>query len=160
RAKGAGQATLLGDLSDQIENHYVNSYLVRLNEAWQAQVDKAGRWVAPPVRSQREFYNTFVGEFRRREQKVAVIISDALRYEIADELAVRIRKLDRYETEIEPMLGCLPSYTQLGMAALLPNETLEIADDSTAIVTVDGQSSQGLENRNKILANGRKGDRA
>ena len=46
------------------------------------------------------------------------------------------------------------------MAALLPNTTLEIADDDTGLVLVDGQSTAGLENRQKRLANGRSGDRA
>ena len=45
----------------------------------------------------------------------------------------------------------LPSYTQLGMAALLPNKALAIADNETGTVLVDGQSSQGTANRTKIL---------
>ena len=45
----------------------------------------------------------------------------------------------------------LPSYTQLGMAALLPNKELAIADNETGTVLVDGQSSQGTANRIKIL---------
>ena len=45
----------------------------------------------------------------------------------------------------------LPSYTQLGMAALLPHKELAIADNETGAVIVDGQSSQGMANRIKIL---------
>ena len=45
----------------------------------------------------------------------------------------------------------LPSYTQLGMAALLPNHEITFADNDTAGIWVDGQSSQGTSNRNKIL---------
>ncbi len=153
------QATLMGDLFEQVENHYVNSYLTRLNDAWQVHVDAATKWEAPPAKSQRSFYVEHVGEFRRRDQKICVIISDALRYEIAEELAARIRELDRYEAEISPMLGSLPSYTQLGMASLLPNRDLQIADNDTSAVLNDGVSSQGLENRGKILAAGREGDR-
>ncbi|RZN34383.1 BREX-1 system phosphatase PglZ type A [Bradyrhizobium sp. Leo121] len=156
----SGQATLMRELSEQVENHYVNSYLLRLNDAWQAHVDAAETWSAPPIPSQRSFYREHVGEFRRRDQKICVIISDALRYEIAEELLGRIRSLDRYEAEIEAMFGSLPSYTQLGMASLLPNGDLQIADNDTATVLVNGQSSQGLENRKKILLTGRAGDRA
>ena len=150
----SGQATLMGELFEQVENHYVNSYLMRLNEAWQVHVDRAETWSAAPVKAQRGFYNDHVGEFRRREQKVCVIISDALRYEIAEELMARIRSLDRYEASIEPALASLPSYTQLGMASLMPNRDLEIADAETGMVLVNGQSSQGLENRRKILETG------
>jgi uncharacterized protein (TIGR02687 family) len=57
------------------------------------------------------------------------------------------------------MLGSLPTYTQLGMASLLPNRDMRIADNDTSAVIVDGQSSQGTENRKKILAQGRAGDR-
>lgn len=156
----SGQATLMRELSEQVENHYVNSYLLRLNEAWQTHVDVAETWSAAPIPAQRGFYREQVGEFRRRDQKICVIISDALRYEVAEELLGRIRSLDRYEAVIEPVFGSLPSYTQLGMASLLPNGDLQIADNDTATVLVDGQSSQGLENRKKILAKGRTGDRA
>ena len=156
----SGQATLMRELSEQVENHYVNSYLLRLNDAWQVHVDAAEAWSAPPVLAQRSFYREHVGEFRRRDQKICVIISDALRYEIAEDLLGRIRSLDRYDAGIEPMLGSLPSYTQLGMASLLPNADLQIADNNTATVLVNGQSSQGLENRRKVLAAGRTGDRS
>jgi uncharacterized protein (TIGR02687 family) len=155
----SGQATLMRELFEQIENHYVNNYLLRLNDAWQVHVDTADTWSAPPIPAQRTFYREHVGEFRRRDQKICVIISDALRYEIAEELLGRIRSLDRYEAGIEPMFGSLPSYTQLGMASLLPNGELQIVDNDTATVLVNGQSSQGLENRKKILAAGRAGDR-
>ena len=147
-------------LFEQVENHYVNTYLLRLNDAWQKHVDAAPVWVADGVLSQRDFFREHVGDFRRRNQRICVIVSDALRYEIGEELLTRIRNVDRYEAEIAAMLGMLPSYTQLGMAALLPNKTLEIADNETGQVLVDGQSSQGLENRKKLLANGRPGDRA
>jgi uncharacterized protein (TIGR02687 family) len=159
RMQGSGQATLMRELFEQVENHYVNSYLLRLNDAWQRHVDAANSWSAPPIPAQRSFYREHVGEFRRRDQKICVIISDALRYEIGEELLGRIRSLDRYEAGIEPMFGSLPSYTQLGMASLLPNEDLQIADNDSGTVLVNGQSSQGLENRRKVLATGRAGDR-
>lgn len=159
RMQKSGQATLMRELFEQVENHYVNSYLLRLNESWQTHVDGAETWSAPPIRAQRTFYREHVGEFRRRDQKVCVIISDALRYEVAEELRGRILSLDRYEAGIDPMFGCLPSYTQLGMAALLPNGELQIADNDSGTVLVNGQSSQGTENRKKILATGRTGDR-
>ena len=159
RMQKSGQSTLMRELFEQVENHYVNSYLLRLNEAWQMHVDGAETWSAAPIPAQRTFYREHVGEFRRRDQKVCVIISDALRYEVAEELLGRIRSLDRYEASIEPMFGCIPSYTQLGMAALLPNGELQIADNDTSTVLVNGQSSQGIENRKKVLATGRKGDR-
>ncbi len=112
-------------------------------------VDATGRWDAPPVIPQISFFEQYVRPFLQDNKKVAVIISDALRYEIAAELLERIEAEDRYTATLAPMLTVLPSYTQLGMAALLPHQTLTLLDDGA--VQVDGQSSQGAENRAKIL---------
>ena len=147
-----GQTNLLHGLSEQIESGYGNQFLLRLGEAWQVQVDACSRWIASQLPSQRHFYNRHVDSYRQKNQKIVVIISDALRYEIGEELAGRIRSLDRFDAKIEPMLGSLPSYTQLGMASLLPNKVLAISDDESGTVLVDGQSSSGSENRAKILS--------
>ena len=53
--------------------------------------------------------------------------------------------------ELEAMLGVLPSYTQLGMAALLPHKTLAHSAGGDPVL-VDGQPSNGTANRSKILA--------
>lgn len=150
-ARQSRQNSLMGELNDQIENLYSNSYLVKLGDRFQSFVDLAPRWAADAVPQQRQFFEHWVRPFLRRDNKVCVIISDAMRYEIGDELLRMIRQEDRYSAELEPMLSMLPSYTQLGMAALLPNETLAIADNTTGVVLVNGQSSQGTVNRSKIL---------
>jgi uncharacterized protein (TIGR02687 family) len=147
----SGQASLMGSLTDQVENLYSNNYLLKLGDRFQTFVDSASKWEAFPVRKQKEFFSTYVQPFLRKDNKVCVIISDAMRYEIGDELLSLIRQEDRYSAELEPALSMLPSYTQLGMAALLPNKTLAIADNETGTVLVDGQSSQGTANRIKIL---------
>ena len=147
----SGQASLMGDLTEQIENLYSNNYLLKLGDRFQTFVDSASKWEAFPVRKQKEFFEHWVRPFLRKDNKVCVIISDAMRYEIGDELLSLIRQEDRYSAELEPALSMLPSYTQLGMAALLPNKALAIADNQTGTVLVDGQSSQGTANRIKIL---------
>ena len=147
----SGQASLMGTLTDQIENLYSNNYLLKLGDSFKTYVDTTAKWDAFPVRKQDEFFETWVQPFLRKETRVCVIISDAMRYEIGDELLSLIRQEDRYSAELEPALSMLPSYTQLGMAALLPNKELSIADNETGTVLVDGQSSQGTANRIKIL---------
>ena len=146
----SGQTTLLGALADLVENLYTTRYLLALNDRWQEQVDRADRWEAPPILSQQAFYERKVDAFLRRDNKVVVIISDGLRYEVGEELLHRIRQEDRFEATIEPALTLLPSYTQLGMAALLPHETLEIKTGE-ATVLVNGISSQGVAQRGRIL---------
>jgi len=148
------QATLLSTLTDQIESLYSNKYLLKVNDRWQTHVDATNKWDVPPVPLQSSFFARWVQPFLDKDNKVYVIISDALRYEIGEELIGQIRQEDRYDASLKPVLAMLPSYTQLGMAALLPNKDLAIADNDTGTVLVDGQSSQGTANRNSILGSG------
>ena len=148
----SGQASLMGALTERIENLYANNYLLKLNDRWQSFVDEAVKWNAPPIPLQKTFFERWVRPFLKKDNKVCVIVSDALRYETGEELLSLIRQEDRYNADIEPALSMLPSYTQLGMAALLPNKALALADNESGTVQVDGQSSQGIANRAKILS--------
>jgi uncharacterized protein (TIGR02687 family) len=129
-----------------------------VNDAWQDQVAKMADWSVPGYARQSDFYMDQAAEFRRRDQKVVVIISDALRFEVAEECLREIRKLNRFDADLKPMIGSLPSYTQLGMAALLPNKDLMLSDDGA--VSSFGNQTQGTANREKVLRQGRAGDRA
>lgn len=157
--KGA-QASLLGALFERVENLYVNTYLMPLNDAWQEQIDRAPNWDIPGVERQMDFYRQQTGRFRDKGQKFVVIISDAMRFEVADECLSRIRAQNRFDAELRPMLGVLPSYTQLGMAALLPHRALRIAEDASATVYDGAQSTQGQAGREKVLVAGSDGARA
>ncbi|MFJ1258085.1 BREX-1 system phosphatase PglZ type A [Cupriavidus sp. CuC1] len=148
----SGQTSLLGGLGAQVENLYGNNYLARLNHRWQQQVDAAQQWEAAPVVLQRHFFKCHVQPYVERKTKVCVLISDAFRYEVGEELQSLIRQEDKFEAELDLMLSMLPSYTQLGMAALLPNSSLQVADNDSGDALVDGQSAQGSVNRGKILA--------
>ncbi len=148
----SGQSSLLSSLNEQIENFYSNRYLLPLGDRWQRVVDGLERWSIHGTTLQKNFFRHWVEPFLKKDKKVCVIISDALRYEIGDELVSKIRQEDRFEASLDATLSMLPSYTQLGMAALLPNETLAIVGEGgNGTVQVDGHSSQGLENRGKIL---------
>lgn len=144
--RASREVSALRELATLVENHYSNSYLLPLNNAWQAHVDSAAGWEAGAILRQDAFYERVVKPYG----KVAVIISDALRYEIGDELQRLICQEDRYEAELEPALTLLPSFTQLGMAALLPHSSLRFSENGETIL-VDDLSSQGTANRNAIL---------
>ena len=147
----SGQSTIMQNLTERIENLYSNNYLLKVNGNWQSHLDNTDTWNASPVVSQKKFFSKWVQPFLRKNKKVFVVISDAMRYEIGEELLGRIRQEDRFEATIEAALAMLPSYTQLCMAALLPNKEISIAEDATATAIVDGHSSAGTENRKKIL---------
>ena len=156
----SGQASLLADLYASVENRYTNSFVLALNDAWQDQIAGLGEWKIPGFASQANFYQEQAAEYRRKDQKVAVIISDALRFEVGEECLRRIRALDRFDAELKPMISSLPSYTQLGMAALLPHSALALAEDGSGDVISGGENTKGLAAREKLLAAGRKGDSA
>lgn len=151
-ARESGQASLLQGLNHQVENLYTNNYLSRLNVRWQQFVDACQRWEAAPVVSQPQFFPRFVRPYLERKSKVCVLISDGFRYEVGEELQSLIRREDRFDAELVPALACLPSYTQLGMASLLPHQTLQLDEYGSGEALVDGINATGSINRARILA--------
>jgi uncharacterized protein (TIGR02687 family) len=146
-----GQVKLMEQITQWVEKSYVNNFLLPLGDRWSDQVRELAAWECPGVMAQSQFFAQYVQPFLAKNQKVFVIISDALRYEAAADFAQRLRSANRWTAEVDAVLGVLPSYTQLGMAALLPGKQLAV-DATTATVTVDGQSATGTENRAKILS--------
>lgn len=141
----------LETLRIQVEKFYANKFLYELGNTWQQQVDGIDQWRSTLLRPQTSFFTDHVAPITRDgRRKAVVIISDALRYEIADELGSRIRQEDRYNADLKAMLGVLPSYTQLGMAALLPHSTIGHSKDGDPVLA-DGQRTDGTVNRSKLL---------
>ena len=139
-------------LNELVERAYVTDFLSKLGISWQQQVDKADKWSSHAISSQSSFYERFVAPPRRSgKRKAVVVISDAMRYEVAEELTSRIRGENKFDAQIEALLGVLPSYTQLGMAALLPHKTIGHSKDGDPVL-VDGMFSNNTVNRAKILA--------
>ena len=138
-------------LREQVEKRYTNKYVYELGNAWQQQVDQVEKWRSTALRSQTAFYSRYVEPLvRDGDKKAVVIISDALRYEVADELGSLIRQEDRFDATLDAVLGVLPSYTQLGMAALLPHSTLKHSVDAKTVLA-DDQPTNGTAFRGKIL---------
>jgi len=146
----AEHQNILKDLTTKIEKAYENSFLLKLNDNWQALVDNMQVWKIDKVIDQKQFHQRWVQPFFKKDKRVFVIISDGLRYESATELRERILQQDYYTADLTPVLSSLPSYTQLGMAAMLPHKQLSF-NNKNEIVFVDGVSSQGTLNRTKIL---------
>ena len=140
----------LHQLNEAIENLYCNWYLPTLAVKWSKLVEDelTGNWLSLKANRQQHFYQSCIEPVVRRNGRVFVIVSDALRYEVGYELTELLNQTLRGVSSIEPLQGVVPSYTQLGMAVLLPYQTLQISGSE---VLVDGVSSAGLENRQKIL---------
>ena len=131
-------------LRELVENIYTNEYLACLLPAWNAGIQTDAAFSAIPL--QREFYNT---NLRYTKERTVVIISDAMRYEVGQELFARMQDDPKCTAKLSVQLSVLPSYTRLGMAALLPHKTLEMTDDFQ--VLVDGILCDNLAGRQQVL---------
>lgn len=150
-ANQAESHNLLADITPKVEQIYTNIFLNELAKKWQPLVDNMSKWSIDNTFSQRNFFKTHINPLTSKGKRTFVIISDALRYETMKELQQRIAHENRMEcTMKDPMLGVQPSFTQLGMAALLPHRELSF-DKQSDEVFADGKSTKGTENRTKVL---------
>ncbi|MDA1275022.1 MAG: BREX-1 system phosphatase PglZ type A [Verrucomicrobia bacterium] len=145
-----GQVQVMEQISRWVEKSYVNNFLLPLTDRWSDRVREMEQWGCPGVPAQKVFFSHYVRPFLTKGQKVFVIISDALRFEAAAEFAQRLLSANRWTAEVDAVFGSLPSYTQLGMASLLPGQQRDV-DATAGTVIVDGRSSSGTENRSEIL---------
>ena len=147
---------LLKKLDDEVEQCYSFWYIDNLAKNWGDRLANENRlndWQITDVPLQHHFYKHSVENALDggKNKRVMVIISDAFRFEAAVELEQRLNERRACKATLDSQLGVVPSYTALGMAALLPHKTLEYKNDVDDDVLVDGLSSQGTQQRNKIL---------
>lgn len=140
------------DIKETVEKLY-NGLLDKLLTRWSDLINSEldNTWNIELIDKQNTFYKTYIDSIigKNDRDKVAVIISDGLRYENAFELKEVLNKSTKGTMELKAMAGSLPSYTKLGMACLLPNNKLEY---SNGRIFVDGIDSDGTENRQQILS--------
>jgi uncharacterized protein (TIGR02687 family) len=149
------QPGLLKPLRDWLEAQYVNNVLLPLTNRWSDQVAGLTGWGSSTLPRQKEFHMRYVHaplSSNKGLKRLFVVISDALRYEAARDFADRLNSQagKGWQAEVDALLGVLPTFTQLGMAALLPGAQLGL-NPSDATALVDGQSATGTDNRDKIL---------
>lgn len=138
-------------LKAEVDKQYANKYLYDFGAIWQQALEPSSEWKSAVLAPQAKFFDRHVAPVvKDGRTKVVVIISDGMRYEVAEQLASVIRGEDRFDASLSAMLGSLPSYTQLGMAALLPHSRLEL-DPAGLPVLADGKPTNGTANRGKIL---------
>lgn len=131
-------------LKNMVENIYTNRVLAIQLPKWNAALHEEDAFLTLPL--QRNFYNRYI---KNSKERTVVIISDAMRYEVGRQLFLQMQDDPKCTAKMETMLGILPSYTRLGMAALLPHSTLSMKDDYT--VLVDEKNCDNLTERQTIL---------
>jgi uncharacterized protein (TIGR02687 family) len=147
---------VLHEVRQSIESLYSGWYIPQLSVAWAKVLEGPdgllSQWKLPDVVPQQDFFDRKVLQhFDGSVKRVFVVISDALRFEVAQELAHQINSKNRLKASLDSMLGVLPSYTALGMAALLPHQTLAYKEGVNLDVLADGHLVATLEQRNEHL---------
>lgn len=147
---------VLHELRTSIEKVYSGWFVPQLGAAWAKVVEGdqglLRNWSIPYVTPQQAFYDREVQPlYSGGAKRVFVVISDALRYEVAQELVQFTNGKNRFKASLGSMLGVLPSYTALGMAALLPHKTLAYKETANLDVLADGRLVSTVDLRNEHL---------
>jgi len=137
---------LLDDLfkhvADSVEALYANWFLGGLGENWSnAAADNLAQYgKVLEVAQQRDFYRSHVAN---ADTRVFVIISDAMRYEVAASLAEELRRETQANVKLESCEAIFPTVTKYGMAALLPHKqlTAELNAKGEINVLADGSAT-------------------
>lgn len=134
-------------LAQQIEYLYGEEWMLKLAEKWE-EAASGENWTATKHSMLSEFYSKYLTPHDDKKDRVFVIISDGLRYEVAKEIASQ-HKLIATGGDISTnfALALLPSITPVGMAALLPHDKLAFDGET---VLADGMKTDAT-NRDKVL---------
>ena len=141
----------LKQAAEAVEGLYQNWFLAGLTQSWTDAA--AGEWAKlgylADLPRQRRFYEHYVQPVTKRGSRAFVIISDALRYEVAVQLRDAITRETRDTASLEAVQGIFPTVTRFGMAALLPGQLLT-ADDRLEVL-VDGLPTRSTPEREAVL---------
>lgn len=141
---------LFKHVTEKVEGLYTQWFLGQLGSNWSIvcadNLEKFGRILEIP--HQTDFYHDRV---KIAESRVFVVISDALRFEVAASLAEQLRLETQSKVELNSMQGIFPTITKFGMAALLPHTelTAELHNDKLTVFA-DGSLTES-NYRDKIL---------
>jgi hypothetical protein len=144
----AGGAFEFEKLSAKVRHEYA-ALVDELNRAFIGRFEESGFEIAGWL-SQSRIFAERVASALREGRKTAYLLVDALRYEMAAELLAGLG--EDFEVSLEPGIGCLPSITLVGMAALLPGaeKGLELTATAGNLAAVVGDHS--LKDRQSRMA--------
>ena len=129
-------------LAFEIEKLYKNWFLSNMSHNWTTIAQKELKEVGAisKVNQQESFYERCV---KGEENKVFVIISDALRYEVAASLAEQLRIETKSDVTLTSQQAQFPTITKFGMAALLPHKQLSLENKSGVLrILADGKPTE------------------
>lgn len=103
-------------------DHNYSKFCNRLNLEWTRCLRETGGMKEVHLLRQQNFYEE---KIKPIQKKVAVIVSDALRYEVAHELVGELAK-SRHIATLKPALAILPTETKYCKPSLLPYRELKL----------------------------------
>lgn len=149
----------LKECIDVVEGLYCEWFLKQLTFSWTKAIAKDLEFSGyiKEISEQKKFYNHYVSPSLKKGSRVFVVISDALRYEVAAELSETLSLTTKGKSTLESVQAIFPTITKFGMAALLPgktistNEKLEVlVDNMPTISTTQREAVLKATNQNSI----------
>lgn len=141
-----------------MENLYKGWFLRALSERWAkaAEAELASQGYVSGVPRQQDFSVSEVDGLVQRKRRAWVIVSDALRYEVAAELADVLERETKGSAELASVQAALPSITKCGMPALLPHGSfsLELGQSGGGLalsVLADGIEATSCAKRQEVI---------
>lgn len=141
-----------------MENLYKGWFLRTLSERWAraAEAELASQGYVSGVPRQQDFFMSEVEGLAQGKRRAWVIVSDALRYEVAVELADVLERETRGSTELASVQATLPSITKCGMPALLPHGSFSLERGQAGgkpelSVLVDGVEATTCAKRQEVI---------
>ncbi|MEA4882757.1 MAG: BREX-1 system phosphatase PglZ type A [Clostridia bacterium] len=151
KAPNALLEDFLKKCSDVVEGLYREWFLKELTLAWTKAIagDLNTLGYVSEINEQRQFYSRYVSPNVSKGNRVFVVISDALRFEVATELSEALSRNTKGKTTLEAVQAVFPTITKFGMAALLPGK--EVSTNDKIEVFVDGSATVSTAQRGAIL---------
>ena len=145
---------LLDDLfkhvADRVEGLYSYWYLGQLGSNWsnvcEGELKMFGKILEVP--QQKDFY---AAKIQGANSRTFVVISDAMRYEVAASLSEELRRETQSQVKLSNMQSIFPSITKFGMAALLPHKNLSLEVKNDVLNVLADGASTASTNRDQVL---------
>lgn len=135
---------------DKVEGLYSHWFLGELGSNWSNvcadELAQYGKILEIP--QQADFYRSRI---KNKDSRIFIIISDAMRYEVAATLAEELERENQSQVKLDNVQSIFPSITKFGMAALLPHTKLSVEVKSDVLTVLADEQSTASTNRDKVL---------
>lgn len=130
-----------------VDKKYHYQYLKPLNEEVSNAIENKGDYEFK-TDIQLDFWAKYVSV---SDKQTAVLIVDALRYEMGKEIYSMIDEVNN--KTLTPLISAIPSVTEFGMASLLPNGNtrLRVKADNDSVKIIDGNFNMPLNNKTERI---------